>query len=217
MRYPGAHWRPSPVSHGARPATWGIVIHWTAGHEAGDLAALTSGKVDVQFYVTKAGKVYQFVDSESEAWHAFHTANDYCVGIEHEGSGEPYTDAQLAASAKLAAWLCHRYGIPIRHVDPPADWHGLYGHRDLAGIDGNNHTDSVPTGTGWPKYLAAVHAAGKPALIQAPYLAWKEWRLGEGAFKGKAADMTRRPKTWAASVPRSYWTRLAAFVKARKK
>jgi len=217
MRYPGALWYPSPVRHRPRPATWGIVIHWTAGHRAGDLAALTSGRVDVQFYVTKAGEVYQLLDSDSQAWHAFATANTYCIGIEHEGSGEPWTKEQFDASVKLARWLCEHYAIPVRHVDPPASWHGLYGHRDLAGIDGNNHTDSVPEGIGWAKYIAAIHAEGKPKLIRAPYLVWKEWALGEGRFKGLGRfNRKARPKNWLPGVPKSYWTRLRAFLARRK-
>ena len=140
----GARWRPSPIWHPVREATWGIVVHWTAGHRLGDIAALTGGHVDVQFYVTKTGEVYQFVDADREAWHAFHTANHYCVGIEHEGSGEAWTPAQLKASARLARWVCDTYDIPVRHVDPPASWRGLYGHKDLAHIDGNDHTDTVP-------------------------------------------------------------------------
>jgi N-acetyl-anhydromuramyl-L-alanine amidase AmpD len=159
MRYPGAIWYPSKAQHPQRPATWGLVIHWTVGHKAGDLSALTGGKEDVQFYVTKTGQVYQLLDSGSEAWHAMPTANTYTVGIEHEGSGEPYTPAQFAASVKLAAWICRTYKIPVRHTDPHTNWKGIYGHADLHGIDNNDHTDSVPAGTGWPKYLAAVTAA----------------------------------------------------------
>lgn len=216
-RYPGAIWHPSTIHHGDRPLTKGIVIHWTAGHKTGDVATLDGPNVDVQFYVTKDGSVYQFLDSDSQAWHAMHTANTYCVGIEHEGSGEPWTAAQLQASAKLSRWLCDQYKIPIAHVDPPASWHGLYGHRDLAGIEGNNHVDSVPIGTGWSRYLTAIKAAGAPKLIQAPYWSWVQWRLGEGTFKGKgAANIKVRPSNWLPSVPAAYWADLKAFLAARK-
>jgi len=220
MRYPGAKWYPSPISHPDRPETWGIVIHWTAGHKAGDLSALTGGEVDVHFYVTKAGEVYQFVDSDSQAWHAFHTANHFCLGIEHEGSGEPYTLLQLTASAKLAAWLCKKYDIPVKHTDPVStvgkEWHGLYGHRDLAHIDGNDHWDSVPLQTGWPNYLMAIKSQMGTSLITPPYWDWVAWKLGEGAFKGIPSNPKRRPKNWAPTVPHKYWVDLEAFLKARK-
>lgn len=157
-KYPGATFIPSVISHPKRDGTRGIVIHWTAGREAGDISTLTrSGNVDVQFYVTKAGKVYQFLDADSQAWHAFHTANHYCIGIEHEGSGEPWTPAQMTASAKLSAWLCARYSIPMAHVYPRSGhWNGLYGHVDLQGIDGNNHTDTVPADPGWERYIFQI-------------------------------------------------------------
>ena len=158
--YPGAIWHPSPLRLASRPQTLGIVEHWTSGHEAGDVATLSGTSVCVQFYITHSGHVYQFLPLDSQAWHAFHTANTYCLGIEHEGNGEPWTAAQFAASAKLNAWLCKRYDIPVAHAHPRAGdlstWHGLYGHRDLAGIDGNDHNDSVPDDPGWDKFLAAV-------------------------------------------------------------
>jgi len=218
-QYPDAIWYPSSIEHPMRAATWGIVIHWTAGHKPGDLAALNGPEVDVHFYVTKAGEVYQFVNVNSQAWHAFHTANHYCLGIEHESSGEPWTAAQFAASVKLARWLCAKYDIPVRHTDPVSSapgpaWAGLYGHADLAHIDGNDHSDTVPPGTGWPKYLAAIKGG---ALITPPYYEWLEWTLGEGWAKGHPPfDKSIRPKTWKATVPPTYWVRRLAFLAKRK-
>ena len=105
--------------------------------------------------------MFQFLDPSSQAWHAFRTANRTCLGIEHEGSGEAWTELQLDASAHLAAWLCRMYNIPVKKVDPRdpqhrADWCGFFGHGDLVGIDGNDHTDTVPKDTGWPTYLTRV-------------------------------------------------------------
>lgn len=141
-----------------------MTIHWTAGRYDGDIATLDGPTVDCHFYVAKSGEVVQFLDMESMAWHGFDTANSKCLGIEHQGFGEAYTDAQLEASAKLVAYLCRRFGIPIRHVDPTAgvesSFRGIFGHRDLSlggnRVDGNDHTDSVPDGTGWDRYLARV-------------------------------------------------------------
>lgn len=163
-RYPKASWRPSTIGHPMRSTTLGVVEHWTAGSEPGDLATLDGPNVDCHFYVTKAGRVYQFLDLMSQAWHAFFMANHFCVGIEHEGRGEPWTSAQFNATVELNAWICRELGIPIRHVDPSghdtATFRGLFGHRDLSlggvRVDGNNHTDSVPDGTGWNRFLDAV-------------------------------------------------------------
>lgn len=163
--YPGAVTKyRSPIKHPLRTKTLGVVIHWTVGHENGDLRVLTGGDVDVQFYVTKKGVVYQFMDADSEAWHGYYMANHYCVGIETEGSGEPWTDDQLHAVAKLSAWLAAEYDVPILKVDPSghveSTFRGFFGHRDLSlggeRVDSNDHTDSVPAGTGWDKFLGLV-------------------------------------------------------------
>jgi hypothetical protein len=167
--YPGAKWRPSTIPHPMRPATLGITMHWTVGREAGDITVLDGPNVDCQFYVAKDGDVYQFLDMGSTGWHAKTTANTYTIGIEHESFGEPYTDPQLKASAKLVAFLCEKYRIPIRHVDPSGSdldtFRGIFGHRDLSlggeRVDGNDHTDTVPTPPGWDKYLAEVNFYAK--------------------------------------------------------
>jgi N-acetyl-anhydromuramyl-L-alanine amidase AmpD len=70
------HDPPSPPRRDAR-----IVIHWTAGHKNGDLATLDGPNVDCHFYVDKDGDVFEFLDSDLQAWHAFHTANPTCIGI----------------------------------------------------------------------------------------------------------------------------------------
>jgi hypothetical protein len=162
---PGCVWLPSPIEHDARPATYGLTIHWTAGSRGGDIGALTGGHVDCLAYVPKAPPgPYQFLDPDEQSWHAFPTANHFCIGIEHEGSGEPWTAWQFDQSAKLAAYLCRRYSIPIRHADPSghdlSTFRGIFGHRDLSlggeRVDGNDHTDSVPSEPGWSRYLLAV-------------------------------------------------------------
>lgn len=168
--YPGAIWRPSVINHPPRPDTLGIVIHWTAGSEPGDIATLDGPTVDVHAYVTKDGDVYQFLPLDSQAWHAKFLANRHCIGIETEGRGEPWTDKQLDEMAKLTSWLCKRYSIPVRHVDPSGTdlntFKGIFGHRDLSlggvRVDGNDHTDTVPDGTGWDTYLAAVKKCMAP-------------------------------------------------------
>lgn len=219
MKVPGTIWYPSPIQHPNRSATWGIVIHWTAGHKPGDLAALTGGHVDVHFYVTKTGEVYQFVDSDSQAWHAFQTANHYCIGIEHEGSGEPWTPAQFNASVKLARWCCATYDIPVRHTNPESatpgpQWAGLYGHADLVHINGNDHSDTVPVGIGWPQYIRAIK---EPPTIAPPYFEWLAWTLGEGWAGGHAPfDKAIRPEKWKPRVPSTYWVRRLAFLAKRK-
>ena len=174
--YPGAIWRRSVIGHDMRSMTLGIVMHWTVGREAGDITVLDGPRVDCQFYVTKDGDVYQFLDPDEQGWHAFFMANHYCIGIEHEGRGEPYTAVQLSESSRLVAYLCRRYGIPARHVDPSGHdietFRGIFGHLDLSvggeRVDGNNHTDTVPGGTGWGDYFAAVRKALGQGIVEKP-------------------------------------------------
>jgi hypothetical protein len=165
--YPGATQLASAVQNPFRTATWGIVIHETYGHPGGDIPILRAegspgNRVDVQFYVEHSGKVFQFLDSDRGCWGAMATANDTCVQIEHEGDGSPWPDAQIHASARLVAWLCVRYKIPVRYTRPfsgqPATFRGIFGHRDLSvdGVDGNTHTDTLPSNVTWPRYLTLV-------------------------------------------------------------
>lgn len=235
--YPGATRRPSSIVHAARAETRGIVIHWTGGHESGgDLSTLDGPVVDCHFYVTKKGKVYQFLDPSSQAWHAKRTANRTCVGIEHEGKGEAWTPAQLGASARLAAWLCGMYNIPVRKVEPPEEWRGFFGHVDLFGFRANDHTDTVPADTGWSDYLRTVAAlaeadgvdvdAGLESLPDGdtlrlvvhprgkPKRAWSDWEDTAGPLRW-VATTGLKPDTQAALAFRGQIARGATPVVER--
>lgn len=175
---PGAHWHPSTIDHPQRIATLGITEHWTAGRVAGDIEALDGPNVDCHAYVEKSGDLIQFLDLNSQGWHAFWHANHYCLGIEHEGSGEPWTKEQYKTSVEVNAWLCDRFGIPVRHVDPSGTdlntFKGLFGHRDLSlggiRVDSNDHTDSVPDWPGWNRFIDAISQSlkGAPDLTPKP-------------------------------------------------
>lgn len=204
MRYHGAIWHPSTIHHPKRTQTRGIVEHQTYGHLAGDLEALDGPSVDVHFYVTKSGAVYQLLDTESMAWHAFATANDTCIGIEHENMGEPLTKAQLRASARLNAWLIrHHPHIKVKHVHPRdrrdgADWWGEFDHKDLsaAGIDGNTHSDGIPS-PGWEVFLSAIRkhlgrASGKLAPL------WQLVARGHVIWHRRI----KRPPGWVTEITR---------------
>lgn len=184
IRYPilyqGAIQRTSEISHPRRPATWGATWHYTVGREAGDITVLDGPRVDCHLYAAKDGDVYQFVRLDRVTWHALHEANAHCISIETEGSGEGWTPPQRAACVRIAAFLNTNWGVPLVHVDPirvypdglmppPADWHGMMGHRDLVGIDGNNHSDTVPNPPGWGPFLeeARVMAGGKASVAGA--------------------------------------------------
>lgn len=186
--YPGAIWRPSVISHPTRSETRGVCIHNTYGSVDGDLETLDGPSVDCHFYVTKAGRVYQLLDPDSCSWTAMTTANHTCLHIEHEGTREtPWTAEQERASARLSAWLCRRYAVPVRHVDPPGEWHGLFDHRDLSGFEGNDHGDGVPPSfPGWDAYLAAIREAMRDMDPERRTLAQRLRDAGLGAGTVKA-------------------------------
>ena len=198
---PGATWRPSVIRHPRRPRTLGICIHNTYGSKAGDLATLTqSGTVDCLFYISKDGALYQLLPLWSASWTARHTANTTCIHIEHEGTREsPWTPKQFHASVRLAAWLCKAYDIPVRHVDPPGQWRGLFDHRDLSGFEGNDHGDGVPPSfPDWDRYIYAIRLAKSPRITL-------RQRLAKAGFGRKSIEaiVTRRAK-----APKSAFGRL---------
>lgn len=197
----GAKWIPSVIKHPKRSQTLGICIHNTYGSKQGDIVTLTrSGRVDCHFYISKDGALYQFLPLSSTSWTAMRTANTTCIHIEHEGKREePWTPMQFKTSVKLCAWLCQHYGIPVRHVDPPRQWRGLFDHRDLMRFENNNHGDGVPPEyPGWRKYLTAIQNTKSPKLTL-------RQRLAKAGFGKKSVDAIVSGR---AKAPRSSFGRL---------
>ena len=197
----GAKWIPSVIKHPKRSRTLGICIHNTYGSKQGDIYTLTkSGKVDCHFYISKDGALYQFLPLWSTSWTAMTTANSVAFHIEHEGKREePWTPMQANTSAKLVAWLCKNYGIPVRHVDPPNDWRGIFDHRDLMRFEGNDHGDGVPPSyPGWDRYLRKIRA------VDAKKITIRE-RLARAGFGKKSIDAILEKR---AKAPRSSYSHL---------
>lgn len=101
-----------------------IILHGSGGQERDDVHLLTRGVNSVHWYITRDGRYYQFVNNADTALHvgkAVSTlfSNAATIGIEHEhidlNSGnlddEAWPEEQIRASANLAAYLCHRYGL----------------------------------------------------------------------------------------------------------
>ena len=198
--YPGAIVRPSVIEHSRRLRTEGITIHWTVGRELGDLGVLDGPEVDVQFYVAKDGDTYQLVPVDNTAWHGKSDANNWTVGIETEGSGEPWTAAQFNSVVSLTAWLCRKYGIPVVHASPrddrPETFRGIMGHGDLTkgGVDQNDHSDTVPPGTGWDRFLTAVRSELDPIETRY-YYEYPKGKLTWGPYKRKGVRNLRYAST----------------------
>jgi len=132
-----------------------VTIHVADGGYEGTLTWFADEACNTSAHYTVAtdGRVGQSVQETDTAWHAGDwEMNLRSIGIEHEGrpSKGPWTpsDAQLRASAELAAGICQRYGIPVDRVH-------LIGHSEVN--PGRAARKNCP-GLTWPwdTYLALV-------------------------------------------------------------
>ena len=122
MRYPDAIWR-GTQKHGYPNTDThlqnGVVIHSAEGSLAGALSVLDGPRqASWHFFVTKAGKVYQHVDTNNIAWtNGGFDANRLFWGIECEGvEGGPLTEPQFDALLGVVRWLwdTHDVGAFVR-------------------------------------------------------------------------------------------------------
>lgn len=146
-RFPGAVWKPvdryKPGGSSHVPmATANRLIYHTAVFAGDSLFDLfnVSGNPVAHFYVREDGTVEQYVDTDTRA-SAVLEGNYDCITVESWDDGAPgghvpdWTDAQVDACARIAAW-CHTvHGIPMDLLDSSSPGHGVGWHR--LGIDGN--------------------------------------------------------------------------------
>jgi hypothetical protein len=108
-----------------------LVVHVTEGSFVGSVRWLRSRRShgSSHYVVSRRGEVVQLVSVTNVAWHAGNRGtNRRSIGIEHEGwtARGGFPEAQLDTSARLAAFLARRYGIPfdrahvIGHHEVPA-------------------------------------------------------------------------------------------------
>lgn len=170
--YPAAIWVPAHASNfrkAGRDSFSRIVIHCTDGRPdpraVAQMWQARDHKSSAHFVCGQEGLIIQSVSLADVAWHA-HAMNALSVGIEHcarsprewgsSDPGLPPSEPQLAASARLCAWLCQEAGLePTRE--------NILGHAecDIA----TTHAD-CPTGCGLnlDDYVARV-----AAIVGAPF------------------------------------------------
>ena len=88
-----------------------FVVHIMVGYMAGTDTVFRNpeSEASAHFGVSRGGAVWQWVDTDDMAWHAF-DANAYSIGVEHAGfPDEPLTDAQINATGALYAWAHKHY------------------------------------------------------------------------------------------------------------
>jgi N-acetylmuramoyl-L-alanine amidase len=128
-----------------------VVVHVTQGsyRSAVDVFQDPGHKAAAHYIVRQDGQVTQMVRELDIAYHAGNWGyNLRSVGIEHEGFVErasSFTDAMYAASARLTAAVCRRYGIPV-------DREHIVGHVEVLGTD---HTDPGDHWD-WDRYIRLV-------------------------------------------------------------
>ena len=109
-----------------------IVVHVAQGSYSATIGWFDTGRsnVSAHYVVSREGRVAQCVRNDDIAWHAgdWHY-NRRSFGIEHAGyADEPKTARQYRSSARLAAYLSKRFGIPV-------DRQHIIGHRDVPGVN----------------------------------------------------------------------------------
>jgi len=147
----------------------GIVIHDTEGRFIGSIHTLQNPRVDgsAHFVVSRRGQIVQLVPVTDVAWHSGNGWwNLHSIGIEHEGWAgvRAYTETEYEASAKLVAYLAHRWGIPLdrEHIIGHAEVPDPYHRGRLGGV--SHHTDPGPYWR-WDHYMTLVrYYASHPVL-----------------------------------------------------
>ncbi|MEV5383348.1 N-acetylmuramoyl-L-alanine amidase [Streptomyces sp. NPDC052721] len=135
-----------------------VVIHVTQGGYASAVKVFRDPGhgAAAHYIVRKDGRVTQLVRELDVAFHAGNRQyNERSVGIEHEGFVEDsssFTDEMYAASARLTAAICERYGIPV-------DREHIIGHVEVPGTD---HTDPGRFWD-WDRYIRTVRAEREKA------------------------------------------------------
>ncbi|MBX9395500.1 N-acetylmuramoyl-L-alanine amidase [Streptomyces sp. TRM72054] len=108
------------------------------------------------YIVREDGHIAQMIRELDVAYHAGNRDyNERSVGIEHAGfvdRPQDFTDAMYAASARLTARICARYGIPV-------DREHIIGHVEVPGTD---HTDPGEHWD-WDRYMKLVRQASSAA------------------------------------------------------
>jgi len=163
--YPQAAWRPAALCNytdSDRETSYDvrkIVIHVAEGSYSGTLSWFENcaAQGSAHYVVSREGRVAQCVRDEDIAWHAgWWDTNTHSIGIEHASyidNPEWFTRSMYHASARLSAWCCKEYEIPIDHKH-------IIGHYQVPGCSGSGggvdcHTDPGPYWN-WKKYMLLI-------------------------------------------------------------
>ncbi|MEE2732542.1 MAG: peptidoglycan recognition family protein [Pseudomonadota bacterium] len=149
-----------------------IIIHITGGPAQDEGPAINTfrhGPASAHYIVNRQGHVTQFVRDAHIANHVDNinsATNRDSIGIEHvnqwsHGIHMRPTHRQYEASARLVAWLCQRYNIPIVH-DTRRHARGIRGHIEEQPHSG--HTACPNPAWDWHSYISLVQNIQVPNL-----------------------------------------------------
>ncbi|AHY45517.1 N-acetylmuramoyl-L-alanine amidase [Rubrobacter radiotolerans] len=151
-----------------------VVVHVMQGSYSSAINWFKDSRAGVSCHYnirSSDGAIGQSVQEKDIAWHAgYWSTNQTSVGIEHEGyvsdPGRWFTTAMYESSAKLTAYLCKKYGIPI-------DRNHIIGHNQVPGCSsgsgggGGCHTDPG-SGWDWTRYMNLVKQYAGGSTQQEP-------------------------------------------------
>ena len=163
--YPRAVWRPASscnYTNSGREASYNIdkiVIHVAEGSFSGTISwfKYCAAQASAHYVVSRKGTVAQCVHDEDIAWHAgWWATNTHSIGIEHAGyinNPDWFTNSMYHGSARLSAWCCRKYNIPIDRTH-------IIGHYQVPGCPGSGGGTNCHTDPGrywnWTKYMRLV-------------------------------------------------------------
>src|SRR5215212_2735227 len=137
-----------------------IVIHVAEGPYSGTISWFENcaAQGSAHYVVNSKGGMAQCVRDEDIAWHAgWWYTNTRSIGIEHAGyidKQDWFTKSMYNTSARLSAWCCKKYKIPI-------DRKHIIGHSEVPGCSSGSgggvdcHTDPGPYWN-WNKYMRLI-------------------------------------------------------------
>ncbi len=163
--YPLAAWRPAAscnYTNSNRETSYDvrkIIIHVAEGSYSGTISWFENcaAGASAHYVVSRKGEVAQCVRDEDIAWHAgWWDTNTHSIGIEHAGyidNPECFTRSMYHTSARLSAWCCKKYEIPI-------DGKHIISHSQVPGCSGSGggvhcHTDPGPFWD-WKMYMRLI-------------------------------------------------------------
>ena len=177
----------------------GIILHASDGDEKSGIQTLTGHDPDHQvsahYFVTKDGRIYNFVNDSDTAFQAGKTYgpraqynNASTIGIEQEhvdGKEAWALRRQVAATAKLVAYLKGKYNLsdddimghsdvaPGRKIDPyNYPWKGFF-----AAVDSSTGA-AQPAGAAQPTVASGGKAGAQPAASVGPSITGKATTFG---------------------------------------